>query len=215
MMRVVIPIGVAALLGAFLPQQQPVFRAGVDVVTIQASVRSGNRLVGGLTAADFELRDNGVPQQLSSLSVEQVPIDLTLLLDLSSSVDGPMLQRLKSAVRDTAAQLRGDDRIRLVAVSHVLHEIFSLGPRTQMMPLDGLEAEGATSLYDGLAAAMMHPSESGRRQLVVAFTDGRDSSSIIDESTAKAIARLTDTTVDIIVPIETEYKAPTIPVASG
>jgi hypothetical protein len=69
------------------------------------------------------------------------------------------------------------------------------------MVLDGLVAEGATSLYDGLAATMMRPSQPGRRQLIVAFTDGRDSTSIIDQNAVKAIARLTDAVVDIVVPV--------------
>jgi VWFA-related protein len=179
---------------------QSLFRSGVDGVTIQASVRHNNRPATGLTAADFELLDEGVPQEIRTLSVETVPVDITLLLDLSSSVDGPLLQRLKTAVSDTAALLREGDRIRLVAISQVLREVFDLRPRGEAVPLDTLTAEGATSLYDGLAATMMRPSEPGRRQLVVAFTDGRDSTSIIDAETAGAIARLSDAVVDIVVP---------------
>src|SRR5204863_9722686 len=62
-------------------------------------------------------------------------------------------------------------------------------------------AEGATPLYDGIAATMMRASEPGRRQLIVAFSDGRDSTSIIDDKTAREIARLTDAVVDIVVPV--------------
>ncbi len=179
---------------------QQVFRSGVDGVLIPVSVRSGSKPVAGLSAVDFELRDNGVRQEIREASAEKIPIDLTLLLDLSASVDGPTLQRLKSAVTDTAGLLRADDRIRLVAVSQVLHEVFSLRPRSGAMALDGLLAQGATSLYDGLAATMMRTSDLGRRQLIVAFTDGRDSTSIVDESTLTAIAHLTDAVVSIVVP---------------
>ena len=180
---------------------QQTFRSSVDGVVIPVSVRSGNKPVSGLTAADFELRDNGVVQDLEDVSAEKLPIDVTLLLDLSSSVDGPMLQRLKTAVADTAALLRPDDRIRLVAVSQVLREVFPFQAKQGIVALDTLSAEGATSLYDGLAATMMRPTEVGRRQLIVAFTDGRDSTSILDESAAKAIARLSDAVVDIVVPV--------------
>jgi len=180
---------------------QQLFRSGVEGVVIPVSVRNGNKPVAGLTAADFELRDNGVVQELQSVAAEKIPIDVTVLLDLSSSVDGPMLQRLKTAVADTADLLRADDRIRLVAISQVLREVFSLRPKAGAMPLDTLSAEGATSLYDGLAVTMMRPTELGRRQLIVAFTDGRDSTSIIDQSTAKAIARLTDAVVTVVVPV--------------
>jgi VWFA-related protein len=181
--------------------QERVFRSGVDGVTIAVSVRSNNRPVLGLTAGDFELTDNGVRQELTTIAAEKVPLDLTLLLDLSTSVDGPLLQLLKTAVADTAALLRADDRIRLVTISQVLREVFSLRSREHAMPLDTLSAEGATALYDGIAATMMRATEPGRRQLIVAFTDGRDSTSIIDEKTAKEIARMTDAVVDIVVPI--------------
>src|SRR5436190_4587082 len=195
-------MALAVLAGiAGLAAQERVFRSGVDGITITVSVRSNNRPVTGLTAADFLLTDNGVEQELTTLAAEKVPLDLTLLLDLSSSVDGPLLQRLKTAVNDTAGLLRGDDRIRLVAISQVLREVFSLRPRGERMPLETLAAEGATSLYDGIAATMMRASEPGRRQLIVAFSDGRDSTSIIDEKTATEIARLTDAVVDIVVPV--------------
>jgi VWFA-related protein len=184
----------------FVTPQQP-FRSGVDGVVIPVSVHSGNKPVAGLTAADFELRDNGVRQELQDVSAEKIPVDLTLLLDLSTSVDGPTLQRLKTAVADTAALLNPDDRIRLVALSQVLHEVFGFRPTAPAMTLDSLSAEGATSLYDGLALTMMRPTETGRRQLIVAFTDGRDSTSVIDEATARSIAQLTDAVVDIVVPI--------------
>jgi VWFA-related protein len=190
-----------------LMHAQQTFRSDVTGVVVPVSVRSGNKPVAGLVASDFELRDNGVLQVLQDVSAETMPIDLTLLLDLSSSVDGPMLQRLKAAVTDTAALLRNDDRIRLVAVSQALHEVFGFRPKAAPMPLDGLRAEGATSLYDGLAATMMRPTETGRRQLIVAFTDGRDSTSIIDEKTAKALAQLTEAVVDVVVPVASSRPA--------
>ena len=187
---------------------QQVFHSGVEGVIIPVSVTSGNKPIADLTAADFELRDNGVVQELQRVDSETVPLDLTLLLDLSSSVDGTQLQRLKAAVSDTASLLKRDDRVRLVVISQVLHEVFGLQPRGQALHLDALTAEGATSLYDGLAATMMRPSETGRRQLVVAFTDGRDSTSIIDAGTAAQIARLSESVVDVVVPAEEQTEDP-------
>src|SRR5262245_5433653 len=92
------PAPVAGLKVCATSEAQQLFRSGVDGVVIPVSVRTGNKPVTGLTAADFVLRDNGVVQELQSVAAEKIPIDVTLLLDLSSSVDGPMLQRLKTAV---------------------------------------------------------------------------------------------------------------------
>jgi VWFA-related protein len=199
MTRLLVLAGLALTVTAAAGGQ--VFRSGADGITVVVSVRQGDKPVGGLSAADFQLSDNGVLQRISSVAAEKVPLDLTLLLDLSSSVDGPQLERLKQAVTDTADLLRPDDRIRLVAISQVLQEVFAFRPRSAPMTLDTLRAEGATSLYDGMAATMMRPADPGRRQLVVAFTDGRDSTSIVDENSAVEIARRSDTVVSIVVPV--------------
>lgn len=189
----------AASLSAFDPQQ--IFRSRADVVTIQASVRKGGRIVSNLGASDFELIDNGVVQKITAVAAERVPLDVTMLLDLSISVDGQLLQRLKTAIADTQKLLRAEDRIRMVVVSQVLQEVVPFQPGDQPVAVDALKAEGATSLYDGLAAALMRPTAIDRRQVILAFTDGRDSTSIVDGATLKDISRLTDSTLHFVVPL--------------
>ena len=62
--------------------QQAAFRLETNAVVIDVSVRDGGRRnVTGLTAADFELRDAGMPQKIRLVSTEQVPLDVTLLVD--------------------------------------------------------------------------------------------------------------------------------------
>lgn len=196
-----------ALLALVVLAQQP-FRSTVEGVAIQASVRIGNRPVAGLSASDFQLRDNGVPQQITAVAAERVPVDLTLLLDSSASVDGPTLQRLKTAVDETVALLRPDDRIRLIAVSQVLQQVFDFRARGQTIALESIGAQGATSLFDALAVGMMRTSDPGRRQLVIAFTDGRDSTSILDESATRQIARRSDAVVDVVIPLANDEQPP-------
>lgn len=200
-------VALAGFTVAIAAQQQP-FRSTIEGVAIQASVRTGNRPVGGLKAQDFLLRDNGVPQQITAVAAEQLPLDLTLLLDSSASVDGATLQRLKSAIDDTVGLLRPDDRVRLIDVSQVFQQVFDFRPKDSAIPFEGLVAQGATSLYDALGVGMMRVSEPGRRQLVIAFTDGRDSTSILDDSATRQIARLTDTVVDIVIPLDKNEEPP-------
>ena len=51
------------------PEQQPTFRAGVDVIRLDVSVLDKNRRpVQGLTAADFTILENGKPQKIVALS---------------------------------------------------------------------------------------------------------------------------------------------------
>ena len=194
---------------------QQLFRSTVEGVAIPVAVKSGGKFVSGLKASDFEVRDNGVAQQVRSFDADSVPLDLTLLLDASTSVDGPLLQQLKFAVVDTAALLHDKDRLRLIAVSQVLQVVVPWRSRHDAIPLDTLGAEGGTSLYDALVAGMIRRVDAGRRQLVIAFTDGRDSTSILDEAEARHVARLTDAVVDLVIPVTKDERPPDRPVTNS
>ena len=59
------------------PQQPPVtFRAEVNYVEVDARVLDGNgKFVGGLTAKDFQVLEDGKPQQVSVFSVVNLPVE--------------------------------------------------------------------------------------------------------------------------------------------
>jgi VWFA-related protein len=206
---------VAAVSHVAARSTQQLFRSQVEGIAIPVTVKSGGKFVSGLKATDFEVRDNSVVQQIRTLDAAAVPLDLTLLLDASTSVDGPLLQQLKFAVVDTAALLHDDDRLRLIAVSQVLQEVVPFRSRHDAMPLDSLGAEGGTSLYDALVAGMIRRADPGRRQLVIAFTDGRDSTSILDEAEARHVARLSDAVVDVVIPLAKDERPPDRPVTNS
>ncbi|HKW03628.1 MAG TPA: VWA domain-containing protein [Vicinamibacterales bacterium] len=195
-----VALSLASLVLVSAQDQQPVFRGGTDLVSVPVSVRTVEKAVAGLKASDFELKDNGVVQSIESFAVETLPIDVTLLLDLSRSVDGQRLDRLKYSVGETALLLDSDDRHRLIAVQHELHEVFPFQPGGSKPNVDSLKAFGGTALYDGLAAAMMRAAEPGRRQLIVAYTDGQDTISILPIDTVREIAGFADAVVQIVVP---------------
>jgi hypothetical protein len=52
-----------------------VFRSSAEGIGVHVSVRDRNRPVGGLTAADFDVLDNGVRQTITAAAIESVPID--------------------------------------------------------------------------------------------------------------------------------------------
>src|SRR6185436_4922155 len=68
---------------------QQTFRTATDVVMVDVSVRSGGRNVTGLSAAEFSLTDNGVLQKIDSVDVSAVPLDVTLVVDLSGNPSRP------------------------------------------------------------------------------------------------------------------------------
>ncbi|HET9370023.1 MAG TPA: VWA domain-containing protein [Vicinamibacterales bacterium] len=200
-MRSILALAAATLMTAgVLAQGQGVFRAGVEVVTVNVSVQKGGMPVAHLGAADFELKDNGVTQAISSLTFETLPIDVTLLLDASGSVEGARLERLKAGVIETAQLLNATDRLRLIAVQHALRQVFPFQAGATLPNVSALSAGGGTSLFDGLSAAMMRRSELDRRHLIIAYTDGLDTISSLDYPTMLATAGRADAVVHLVIP---------------
>src|SRR5438067_419300 len=92
-----------------------------EVVTINASevllpvtVRDASgQLVTDLTRKDFRVFEDGREQPLSDLSLRQVPVDVALLVDASSSV-AESFEDFRRAADEFAARLDREDRFCLV-----------------------------------------------------------------------------------------------------
>jgi VWFA-related protein len=196
---------VAAPLGArqtAAPPQDPapVFRAGADVVTVEASVRRERRAVVGLTAADFELLDNGVAQEISDVTYEKLPIDVTVVLDISSSVTGPVLDELRRSLKQLRTDLGARDKLRVVTFDMRVRRLvdFADPPSATDSALASVVASGSSAVFDSLAVALTAPVPAGRRQLIMLFSDGQDSSSISDAETLLDVARRSAPTVAMV-----------------
>jgi Ca-activated chloride channel family protein len=162
---------------------QPTFRSSVDVVRIDASVMNGLSPVAGLTVEQFAISDNGVPQQVESVSLDSVPLNLTIVLDTSASMEGERLHDLKEAGNALVKSLRPEDAAALITFSEVVR--FPVPMTRDRAPLlaglTGLIATGYTSLHDAvLLALQMRPIDSGEaRPVLLVFSDGNDSSSLL------------------------------------
>lgn len=192
-------IAAGSVAGGAAPQQLSVFKTGVDVVFVDVAVTSHRVPVRDLASKDFTLTDNGVKQELEAVSVESMPIDVTLLLDVSGSVESGVLQGLKRAVDDTAQSLSARDRVRLLTFSHAVRQLFPYRPGGAAANLRTLTAGGATSIYDALAAAMMQARPPGTRQMILVFTDGADSRSFMDAPALQQLAGLSEAVVHFAV----------------
>lgn len=181
-------------------QAPPVFRASADVVSVDAAVQRDRRPVTGLKAADFEILDNGVSQEISDVSYERLPIDVTLLLDVSASVTGSTLEELGRALRQVRDDLLPADRLRLLIFNMSVRRLvdFSQPSSNIEQALGSVRGAGSSAVFDSLAVALSSFDAPGRRRLVVLFSDGQDSSSISDVETLLEVARRATPTVAII-----------------
>jgi VWFA-related protein len=193
---------VAATPSAAVSRQEPAatFRAGADIVSVEASVRRDKRPVAGLKITDFQLLDNGVPQQISDVSYERLPIDVTVLLDVSASVTGSVLDQLRQSVRQLKADLGGSDRLKLVAFNQQVRRLadFEAPVSATDAAFSTLSGRGSSAIFDSVAVQLASPTPPGRRHLIVLFTDGQDSSSITDPDMLFDVARRTTSTVDVV-----------------
>ena len=158
---------------------QAVFRARTESVAISTSVKRGNAAVANLTAADFRLTDNGVAQSIEAVTIESVPLDVTLFMDTSGSTAGA-LDRMKSNVVTIAKMLRPDDQFRLLTIGLSVETPVPWQRAGNPITLDMKAVPGISLVYDALFVALTHTPAAGRRHLIVAMTDGRDCGSLLD-----------------------------------
>ena len=62
-------------------------RAHVDAVLVPIIVTDRGRFVRGLQRGDFEVLEDGVPQQLMAFASEDSPLDIVLAIDVSGSME--------------------------------------------------------------------------------------------------------------------------------
>ena len=172
---------VGALIALAAPQQPPVFRAEVGVVRVEVLVTRGGETVRGLTAADFELRDQGRPRRLEPVLEEQAPVDAVLALDMSGSVRGPKLDALRNAARAFLDGLRAGESAALLAFREevVLLEPFTPDLARLHRALANAQPGGSTALCDAVYAALRLREPGPRRTAVVVFSDGIDNVSFL------------------------------------
>jgi VWFA-related protein len=83
-------------------------------VMFPVTVRDSNgRLVNDLTRTDFRVFEDNSLQPLSDLELRQVPVDVVLMVDASSSVANN-LDDFRRAAQGFAARLAEDDRLSLI-----------------------------------------------------------------------------------------------------
>jgi hypothetical protein len=175
--------------GAVLHPQQAQFRAGVDVVMLNVAVTDGKKNIADLTAADFEVLDNGVPQEVVSVARETWPIDLMVLMQTSLPLTwwGPGI--VLDAVDRVRGRLKLADRMSLVTFNRRIREQAPLAPVTEYRRPDPVVREPQTSIFDALATVYATRPIPGRRQMALIFIDTVDSSSVLDEADVLEMAK--------------------------
>ena len=147
-------------------------------VMLPVTVRDGNgRLVADLKREDFHVFEDDREERLSELALRQVPVDVILMVDASSSV-AENLDDFRKAAMEFAAQLDDKDRISLIKFDdrvQLLQEWTQSRFQFQRA-LNRIEPGMFTRLNDALVlAAREQFGNTQSRRAIILLTDGVDS----------------------------------------
>jgi VWFA-related protein len=203
-MKTTLPILIFAITAmASSAQDAPTFSSRVNVVSLLATVRDGHgRIIHNLTADDFVLLEDGVPQKISYFSRESdLPLTIGLLVDTSRSQARVLDEETSASYRFLDQVLReGKDQAFVVHFDTRVEMLEGLtSSRNQLASaLQQLSIPGqiATLLYSAVKDSSENPmqNQAGRKAFVL-LTDGvayKDPTSI---ATAIEFAQRADTII--------------------
>ena len=205
MKRLVIGLIVAfAALGAARLRAQGTFRVGIDVVSLNVTAMdTQNHYVTDLEEKDFSVYEDGVKQDLTFFTRKQQPIALSLLLDSSASMEDK-LPTLQTAATNFVRRLKSNDLAQVIDFDS---RVEIRQPFTSTLPdletaIQKTQAGGSTSLYNAiyislkeLAKIKANSDEDVRRQALVLFSDGEDTSSLISFDEVLELAKRSETAI--------------------
>jgi Ca-activated chloride channel family protein len=194
-------------------QEGGTIRVDVRLVRILATVKDrAGSLVGSLTKDDFQISDNGAPQQIAVFERQtDQPLSVALLIDNSGSTAKDLKYEVDSVTRFVRALLREGNPEDAVAMYSFNWEVVRHNPFTRnVLSIDravrNLHGEAGTSLYDAILLASRDIQDRPGRKILVVVTDGGDTVSHTDFNRATEAAQLADAVIYpiLVVPITNE-----------
>jgi Ca-activated chloride channel family protein len=170
-----------ALVATGLPAQELTLHMDVKLVNLFVNVTDRNgAIVGGLAREDFAICEDGRPQQIALFERQsELPLNLTLAIDTSGSVQKDLAEETEAARRFAHALMRPQDQMSLLQFATEVRELTPFTSKVSQIDrgLGQLRGDFATALYDAiyLGAERLGPKQ-GRKVLVL-VSDGGDTAS--------------------------------------
>jgi len=157
-------------------QNQNVMRVAVSLVMVDATVKTKTgQIMGDLKREDFQLREDGVEQNLQVFSRDELPLNVALVLDLSDSIE-PFLGPLRDAANTALALLKPDDEVAMFTFSTKaeLRVPFTHDKSEIAKQINTFKVGGATNINDGIfvpAKYLLTAPNRGRRVIILISDD--------------------------------------------
>ena len=158
--------------------QNDVFRVKVDVpiVTLEAVVKdSSNRPLIHLSQADFEIYEDGQPQEIRYFEAGEAARSILLVFDVTGVMENSatFMQRAVSAV---FANTRDQDKVAVGAMGPEFEMLMSFRKidKSKLPSVKLPPTRIGSNLYESLGMAARRFAKEDTRRAIVALTDGRD-----------------------------------------
>lgn len=177
------------------PEELEVVRVTSNLIVVPVSVTdAAGQPVLGLRPNDFRIEEDGQPQQVAQLGdPEQVPLDIALLIDVSSSVTERFAFEVQAATRFLKQVLRPTDHATVFAIDRTPRlEQPRSSADTATAKLLAIRLAGGpvpTAFYDTVTEAVRYLATNTpehTRRVIVVISDGEDnySNRVRDSSVA-------------------------------
>jgi len=151
-------------------------RVAVNLVMVDATVKSkAGQIMDDLKREDFQLREDGVEQNVQIFSRDELPLNVALVLDLSDSI-GPFLGPLRDAANTALSSLKAEDEVALFTFSTEaeLRVPFTRDKSEVAKQINAFKVGGATNINDGIfvpAKYLLSAPPKGRRVIILISDD--------------------------------------------
>jgi Ca-activated chloride channel homolog len=183
-------------------QQRKIFRAAIDVVSLNVTVMDPqNRYLTDLSEADFSVFEDGTKQDLLFFNRSSLPIALSLLIDTSASMEN-RLQIAQEAAIGFARKLRPQDLAQIVDFDSRVEitQDFTNNAADLERAIRATIAGGSTSLHNAiyislkeLAKTKAKSQDEVRRRAIIVLSDGEDTSSLVTYEEVLDLAKRSET----------------------
>jgi Ca-activated chloride channel family protein len=174
-------------------------RSEVEAVQVTVTVTNAGRFVDNLPRSAFKVWENDAPQTISSFVSEDVPLELLVAVDASSSMADAM-PKVKTAVKEFLQAVPTSNQVTVIQFNDTIVPVArkTTDPAERLRAVDRLSAWGATALYDVVSQGVdLLGQEPGRKALIV-FTDGEDQGSHLTLDDAEQRLQASDVTLYMI-----------------
>lgn len=171
--------------------ESEVVRVTSNLVVVPVAVTdAGGNAVQGLKREDFQLEEEGRAQELQAVgTADEVPLDIALLIDVSSSVRERFDFEKRAAANFLKSVLKPGDRAAVFAIEDKPRLVQKLAAADvaagSLLTIPAPPARRFTAFFDTVrqAADYLDKNAPGRhRRVIVALTDGDDTARIVGAS---------------------------------